>query len=40
MSISYARQPCPGRIFDDIGGGFAIGAIGGTMWYFVKGILN
>jgi len=34
-----AREgPCPNRIFDDIGGGFGMGCIGGSLWYFIKGI--
>lgn len=33
-----AREgPCPNRIFDDIGGGFGMGCLGGTIWYFFKG---
>lgn len=31
------RQPCPGRIFEDLGVGFSIGCFGGTFWYFLKG---
>ncbi len=30
--------PCPNRIFDDIGGGFGMGLLGGTVFYFFKGI--
>jgi mitochondrial import inner membrane translocase subunit TIM17 len=37
MSISYSRQPCPGRIWDDIGGAFAMGCAGGSILYFFKG---
>ena len=34
-----AREgPCPNRIFDDIGGGFGMGCLGGSIWYFMKGI--
>jgi import inner membrane translocase subunit TIM17 len=28
---------CPGRIVYDLGDGFAVGCIGGTAWYFLKG---
>jgi len=36
-----AREgPCPNRIFDDIGGGFGMGCIGGSLWYFIKGFFN
>lgn len=36
-----AREgPCPNRIFDDIGGGFGMGCLGGTIWYFLKGTLS
>ena len=34
------RDPCPHRIFDDIGGAFAMGAIGGGVWNSVKGARN
>jgi import inner membrane translocase subunit TIM17 len=34
------REPCPGRIFDDLGGAFAMGCIGGCVFYFAKGFLN
>eukprot|EP00301_Raphidiophrys_heterophryoidea_P021809 c6123_g1_i1.p1 GENE.c6123_g1_i1~~c6123_g1_i1.p1 ORF type:complete len:234 (-),score=73.89 c6123_g1_i1:144-755(-) len=34
------RQPCPDRIVDDIGGAFAIGAVGGTIWHSIKGARN
>ena len=34
------RDPCPHRIFDDIGGAFAMGAIGGGVWNMVKGARN
>ena len=32
--------PCPHRILDDIGGAFAMGAIGGGLWNMVKGARN
>lgn len=31
------RDPCPWRIFDDIGGAFAMGCIGGSIWHTVRG---
>ena len=34
------RQPCPGRIYEDLGIGFSIGCFGGTLVYFVKGKCN
>mmetsp|Transcript_22232 Transcript_22232/g.62583 ORF Transcript_22232/g.62583 Transcript_22232/m.62583 type:complete len:188 (+) Transcript_22232:97-660(+) len=34
------REPCPYRIFDDIGGAFLMGAIGGGIWHSVKGARN
>lgn len=34
------RDPCPYRIFDDVGGAFALGAGGGTIWHLVKGWRN
>jgi len=36
----YAREPCPYRIVDDCGGAFAMGAIGGGLFSFVKGWRN
>ena len=35
--VQHLRQPCPGRIFEDIGMGFSIGTAGGSLFYFVKG---
>ena len=35
--VQYNRAPCPGRIFEDLGNGFAIGCAGGTLFYFLKG---
>lgn len=29
--------PCPGRILTELGDGFSIGAIMGSIWYMVKG---
>ena len=34
------RSPCPGRIFEDLGTGFMIGAFGGSIFYFFGGIWN
>jgi len=34
------REPCPHRIFDDIGGAFAMGAVGGGAVNLVKGFYN
>eukprot|EP00300_Choanocystis_sp_HF-7_P035766 c5010_g1_i2.p1 GENE.c5010_g1_i2~~c5010_g1_i2.p1 ORF type:complete len:212 (+),score=26.16 c5010_g1_i2:40-636(+) len=38
--MTEGRQPCPDRIVDDIGGAFAIGALGGTVWHTFKGARN
>lgn len=35
--VAYHRSPCPGRIFEDLGVGFSIGCIGGSLFYFFKG---
>ena len=35
--MSMNHIPCPGRIVTELGDGFSIGAILGTMWYMVKG---
>jgi len=29
--------PCPGRIVSELGDGFSIGVVMGTLWYFMKG---
>ena len=34
------REPCPYRIFDDVGSAFLIGAIGGSIWHAGKGWRN
>ena len=39
-SVDHGREPCPHRIFDDIGGAFAMGAVGGGAVNLVKGIYN
>lgn len=36
----HAREPCPDRILDDIGGAFSMGAVGGSAWHFIRGIKN
>ncbi|KAI5007800.1 mitochondrial import inner membrane translocase subunit TIM17-1-like [Hordeum vulgare subsp. vulgare] len=36
----FDRDPCPGRIIDDAGSGFAIGAVGGSIYHFLKGLRN
>uniref|UniRef100_A0ACD5YZW1 Uncharacterized protein n=1 Tax=Avena sativa TaxID=4498 RepID=A0ACD5YZW1_AVESA len=38
-SLSEA-EPCPGRILLDAGGGFAVGALGGSVFHFIKGSYN
>ncbi len=38
--IDTGREPCPDRILDDIGGAFAMGAVGGGAWHLVKGLRN
>ncbi|CAA7410834.1 unnamed protein product [Spirodela intermedia] len=35
-----SREPCPDRILDDVGGAFAMGAIGGSAFHFIKGMSN
>ncbi|KAF0921782.1 hypothetical protein E2562_020079 [Oryza meyeriana var. granulata] len=34
------REPCPDRILDDVGAAFAMGAVGGTAFHFLKGMYN
>jgi import inner membrane translocase subunit TIM17 len=34
------REPCPGRIMDDLGGAFSMGCVGGSIFYFFKGFYN
>jgi import inner membrane translocase subunit TIM17 len=34
------QAPCPWRVIDDVGGAFAMGAVGGGLWYAVKGFRN
>ena len=40
MGEFQGREPCPARILDDIGGAFAMGAVGGGIWHSVKGFRN
>ncbi|OSX73684.1 hypothetical protein BU14_0331s0002 [Porphyra umbilicalis] len=37
QEVDHKREPCPHRIIDDVGGAFAMGAIGGTIWHSIKG---
>lgn len=37
---SVDREPCPYRILDDMGGAFAMGAIGGGIFHIIKGARN
>lgn len=39
-AMEHQREPCPDRIIDDIGGAFAMGAVGGGAWHLVKGLKN
>ena len=34
------REPCPHRIIDDVGGAFAMGVGGGSIWHMIKGMRN
>ena len=36
----HSRDPCPLVIVNDFGGAFAMGAIGGSIWYSIKGFRN
>eukprot|EP00271_Cylindrocystis_brebissonii_P001545 TRINITY_DN11810_c0_g1_i1.p1 TRINITY_DN11810_c0_g1~~TRINITY_DN11810_c0_g1_i1.p1 ORF type:complete len:258 (+),score=51.77 TRINITY_DN11810_c0_g1_i1:280-1053(+) len=38
MAGEYGREPCPDRVLDDVGGAFAMGAVGGSAWHFIKGM--
>ena len=40
MGSVHERDPCPHRILDDVGGAFAMGAIGGGVWNSVTGARN
>ncbi|KAJ8510228.1 hypothetical protein OPV22_000662 [Ensete ventricosum] len=35
-----SREPCPDRILDDVGGAFAMGAVGGSVFHLIKGLYN
>ncbi|XP_021838128.1 mitochondrial import inner membrane translocase subunit TIM17-2-like [Spinacia oleracea] len=35
-----SREPCPDRILDDLGGAFAMGAVGGSVFHYVRGSIN
>ncbi|KAG2484669.1 hypothetical protein HYH03_016556 [Edaphochlamys debaryana] len=38
--MDHKREPCPDRILNDIGGAFAMGAVGGGIWHLIKGTKN
>ncbi|GLI59631.1 hypothetical protein VaNZ11_001556 [Volvox africanus] len=38
--VEHKREPCPDRILNDIGGAFAMGAVGGGIWHLLKGMKN
>jgi len=38
--VQYNRTPCPARVFEDLGNGFAMGCVGGSLTYFCKGAWN
>jgi import inner membrane translocase subunit TIM17 len=38
--MEQGRDPCPFRIVDDVGGAFAMGVVGGSIWHLVKGFRN
>ena len=40
MGEYSGREPCPYRIIDDVGGAFAMGAVGGSIWHSIKGFRN
>jgi import inner membrane translocase subunit TIM17 len=40
MADGGDREPCPFRVFEDMGGGFLLGSVGGFAWHFVKGYRN
>ena len=39
-SLTDRDCPCPGRILTDTGSAFAVGAVGGSFYHFVKGLRN
>ncbi|KAK0444283.1 mitochondrial import inner membrane translocase subunit Tim17/22 [Desarmillaria tabescens] len=36
----HSRDPCPWVILNDLGAAFAMGAVGGGIWYSIKGARN
>lgn len=38
--MSTDREPCPFRILEDMGGGFCMGAIGGSIFHLFRGARN
>mmetsp|Transcript_22469 Transcript_22469/g.55398 ORF Transcript_22469/g.55398 Transcript_22469/m.55398 type:complete len:264 (-) Transcript_22469:234-1025(-) len=40
MGDEHEREPCPHRIVDDLGGAFAFGAVGGSVFHSFKGARN
>jgi mitochondrial import inner membrane translocase subunit TIM17 len=40
MTLDHSRDPCPYNIISDIGVGFCMGSIGGTLWHGFKGYRN
>jgi|TARA_B110000208_G_scaffold44953_1_gene59613 import inner membrane translocase subunit TIM17 len=38
--MNEGRDPCPFRIFDDAGGAFGVGVVGGGFWHMIKGYRN
>lgn len=39
-NVDLAREPCPDRIVEDLGGAFGMGCIGGFLWHFGRGFHN
>ncbi|KAJ3803199.1 mitochondrial import inner membrane translocase subunit [Lentinula aff. detonsa] len=39
-SADHTRDPCPWVILNDFGGAFSMGAVGGGIWYSIKGARN
>lgn len=40
MTKDHTRDPCPENIVNDVGIGFCMGSIGGTLWHGFKGYRN
>ncbi|KAI8819822.1 Tim17/Tim22/Tim23/Pmp24 family-domain-containing protein [Fimicolochytrium jonesii] len=40
MTVDHSRDPCPYSIVNDVGVGFCMGAIGGSVWHGFKGYRN